>query len=119
MALAGNTSVVGYASGLCVGEGCGTVKQVNPVWEAPGAQMCAGGVSGQYIVTEKIGESYYRAPTYMTFEEYQKWSAEQEKKAYFDQLSRNVSGDFSNDDPLKTIDVKNRLLDRLFGGNKV
>ena len=35
--------------------------------------------SGLYIITEKIGEDYYRAPSYMTFEEYLEYRRKKEE----------------------------------------
>ena len=79
--------------------------------------------TGYYIVTERIGDSYYRAPTYMTFQEYMDWRAKQQEQAYFDKLSgvsKNiVDADVSVFDPIAKIDVQNDLIDRLFGGTAV
>jgi cell surface protein SprA len=48
--------------------------------------------SGNYIINEKIGEDYFRAPTYMTYEEYLKWSEEKQRQAYFRQLADEAGG---------------------------
>ena len=29
--------------------------------------------TGRFVITEKIGDRYYRYPTYMTFEEFMEW----------------------------------------------
>ena len=78
--------------------------------------------TGQYIVTEKIGEEYYRMPTYMTFEEYLDYKAKEQEKAYFNELSGVSNGGISGDDlsdPIKKLDIEDDLLDRLFGGTGV
>ena len=77
--------------------------------------------TGQYIISEKIGDDYFRPPTYMTFEEYVKWKNETAEKEYFDQLAGVSSGKdgLSALDPIAKFDVENSLLDRLFGGNTV
>ena len=78
--------------------------------------------TGNYIITEKIGEEYFRAPSYMTFEEYLEYKAKQEEKEYFDRLAGVGKRDgkiSSRDDPLSKIDVKESLTDRLFGGTTV
>jgi cell surface protein SprA len=78
--------------------------------------------TNQYIITERIGEDYYRTPTYMTFEEYMDWRAEQEQRSYFQSLSgvsTGLGGGLNVIDPLERIDVKNTLVDRLFGGTEV
>ena len=38
--------------------------------------------TGLYIITEKVGNSYYRPPTYMTYDEYMKWSANNQRNEY-------------------------------------
>ncbi len=78
-------------------------------------------VSGNYIITEKIGEEYFRPPTYMTFDEYMKYKAKQQESEYFNSLS-GISGTRSSSgrlDPVAKIDVKNQLIERLFGGTEV
>lgn len=76
--------------------------------------------TGQYIITEKIGDDYFRPPTYMTFDEYLAWRKKQEEDAYFDQLAGvNRGSGVSSLDPLAKFDVKSSLIDRLFGGTTV
>jgi cell surface protein SprA len=68
----------------------------------------------QYYIVEKIGNSYYRTPTYMTFEEMMRFQAKQSEAEYFRKrantltiLNRKV------DRPkLRTYD---KLFDRIFG----
>lgn len=80
-------------------------------------------VSNMYIVTEKIGDDFFRAPTYMTFEEYVKWRDEKQQQEYFDRLQGVATGDNRSrsgiSDPIAKFDVKNTLIDRLFGGTNV
>ena len=79
--------------------------------------------TNMYIVTERIGEDFYRAPTYMTFEEYVRWRDEQQQREYFDRLQGVVSADGTNTDgttdPIAKFNFKNSLIDRLFGGTNV
>lgn len=79
--------------------------------------------TNMYIVTEKIGDDYYRAPTYMTFSEYVKWRDEKQQRDYFDRLQGvSMPGDGSGSglaDPIAKFDVKTSLVDRLFGGTEV
>lgn len=82
--------------------------------------------SGQYIIYEKIGDEYYRTPTYMTFDEYMNWKAKEQEKEYFQNLAgiqssskynkRGLSGKL---DPMSKIDISKSLIDRLFGGTEV
>ncbi|MBP7272896.1 MAG: cell surface protein SprA [Saprospiraceae bacterium] len=77
--------------------------------------------TNSYIITEKIGEEYFRTPTMMTFEEYLRWKNEQEQRDYFNKLSGINTGnsEVGRVDPIAKIDVKNSLLDRLFGGSTI
>ncbi len=78
--------------------------------------------TGLYLVTEKIGDEYFRAPTYMTFEEYLQYTEDKQRQDYFDKLvrdSQNSYGDSGMPDPMEKIDVPNNLLDKLFGGTKI
>ena len=68
----------------------------------------------QYYIVEKIGNSYYRTPTYMTFEEMMRYQARQSEAEYFRKrantltiLNRKVERP-----KLKTYD---KLFDRIFG----
>ncbi|MBK7871163.1 MAG: cell surface protein SprA [Saprospiraceae bacterium] len=77
-------------------------------------------VTGRYIVTEKIGDEFFRMPTYMTFEEYMEYRRKQDMDNYFKQLNGvNTGSGVSALDPIAKIDVKNSLIDRLFGGTTV
>ena len=80
--------------------------------------------TGQYIITEKVGEDYFRAPTYMSFKEYMDYRAKQQEQAYFNSLAGvstnddNISGRI---DPIAKLnsEIENTLIDRLFGGTEV
>lgn len=79
-------------------------------------------VTDQYIIYEKIGDEYYRTPTYMTFDEYLEWSSKEQEKTYFNSLAgikaekKSESGKL---DPMEKIDVSKSLVDRLFGGSEI
>ncbi len=78
--------------------------------------------SGNYIIYEKIGDEYYRTPTYLTFEEYLEFKKKEQQKAYFQRLagvSSKKKGLNSKTDPMERIDIQNSLVDRLFGGTEV
>jgi len=76
--------------------------------------------TNRYIIQEKIGGEDFRPPTYMTFDEYMEYRRQQDQSNYFKELSGiNVGDGVSALDPIAKIDVKNSLLDRLFGGTKV
>lgn len=79
-------------------------------------------VTDQYIIYEKIGDEYYRTPSYMTFDEYMEWSAREQEKAYFNNLA-GIKADKKSEsgklDPMEKIDVSKSLVDRLFGGSEI
>ncbi|HKK77421.1 MAG TPA: cell surface protein SprA [Saprospiraceae bacterium] len=75
--------------------------------------------TGQYIVSEKIGDFYFRPPTYMSFEEYMEYRQQRDEREYFNTLSSQASGKGNSLDPLEELDLENILLDRLFGGTDV
>ncbi len=78
--------------------------------------------TNQYIVTEKIGEDYFRMPTYMTAQEYYKWKGEQQERAMFDKLAGvGKSGKTKSAlvNPFAKLDLTQMLTDRLFGGTEV
>jgi len=75
-----------------------------------------------YMIIEKIGDEYYRAPTYMSFEEYMEWRSQQQERDYFDKLS-GISSEYKSGtgklDPLSKINIDQNISDRLFGGNDI
>ena len=78
--------------------------------------------SGLYMITEKIGDDFFRAPTYMTFEEYLEWRAKADEEEYWDQLAGVESANRSAGgkvDPVSAIDISDDIIDRLFGGQEV
>ncbi|MBL0100188.1 MAG: cell surface protein SprA [Saprospiraceae bacterium] len=78
--------------------------------------------TGQYVIMEKIGDEYYRTPTYMTFDEYLDYRAKEQEKQYFNTLAGIKSDKKSRSgriDPMDKVDIQNSLVDRLFGGTEV
>jgi cell surface protein SprA len=61
--------------------------------------------TNRYIVTERIGDYYYRTPTSMTYEEYVRYKGKQQEREYFERLSglsKKRNGEVI--DPLSKID---------------
>ena len=79
--------------------------------------------TNMYIITEKVGDDFFRAPTYMTFDEYVQWRDKKQQNEYFDRLQGVVTSDKKSSsgvvDPIAKFDIKNSLIDRLFGGTEV
>lgn len=78
--------------------------------------------TGNYVILEKVGDQYYRTPTFMTFEEYMDYIAKEQEKKYFNTLAGIKSDKKTKTgkiNPMDKIDLKNSLIDRLFGGTEV
>ena len=74
----------------------------------------------QYIISEKIGDDNFRPPTFLSFEEYLDLRQKQDEQAYFNELAGiSTEGGGGALDPIEKIDVKENLLERLFGGTEV
>ncbi|MCB9313672.1 MAG: cell surface protein SprA [Lewinellaceae bacterium] len=78
--------------------------------------------SGNYLISEKMGNEYYRAPSQMGFQEYLDYRGKELEQEYFNKLSGLSTARSSLSDrldPIARFDLKSNLLDRLFGGNKI
>lgn len=88
--------------------------------------------TNQYIITERIGNDYFRMPTYMTFDEYLEYKSQEQQESYFQKLGYTADNKkrsrgqqladqlgFDVDNPLGKIDIQKSLADRLFGGTGV
>ncbi len=77
--------------------------------------------TGNYIITETIGSDYFRPPSFMTFQEYLDYQAAEQEREYFSALSGSSTGRGTSGrlDPLVKIDIKEQMVERLFGGTEV
>lgn len=77
--------------------------------------------TGQYIITETIGDFNFRPPIYMDFDEYMDWRQKQEEQEYFNRLAGITTGDDGENDldPIAKFDIGAQALERLFGGTTV
>lgn len=73
--------------------------------------------SNRYYLTEKIGNQYYRNPTYLTFEEFQRYQAEQEEQAYWRRRLDALTM-FNKRPELPTM-YKEGIFDRIFGSTGI
>ena len=71
-----------------------------------------------YTITESIGGKFYKAPTYLTFEEYQKQEAQKSKLDYW-KLRASENALVSGNSVTPKIYINNQVFDRIFGGSKV
>jgi cell surface protein SprA len=78
-------------------------------------------ITDRYIITETIGDDFFRAPTYMTFDEYLEYKTKEQERTYFNQISgfEDDGGFVGKVDPIAKMDLKKSLVDKLFGGNTV
>ena len=74
--------------------------------------------TNQYILTETIGDQFYRSPTYMSFEEFLKYEYDKTQKENFEQLS-NSNSLLTHKGLIPKVNVGGQLADRLFGGTSV
>ena len=64
--------------------------------------------TNRYYITEKIGDNYYRTPTFMTFDEYMKFKAQKQEREYFEKLGGfNRKNNGEKVDPFSKVDFSN------------
>ncbi len=75
--------------------------------------------TNQYIITEKLGKTFYRAPQYLSFEEYQEFENRRILRENWELLMRKPIQDFRKDRIIPTIYVESEAFEKIFGGNKI
>ncbi|MCS6917264.1 MAG: cell surface protein SprA [Chitinophagales bacterium] len=75
-------------------------------------------LTGQYLLTETIGNDFFRNPSYLTFEEFLELEFKKQEGDYWRKRS-NASALLSEQGILPEVNVNNRLVDRIFGGTRV
>ena len=77
-------------------------------------------LTGNYNITQKVGEQDYRAETYMSLSEYKDYMYKKQMREYW---RSRVAADELNSQPRKgmipKLQVNSELFDRIFGGNTV
>ena len=71
-------------------------------------------VTKQYYIREKIGNSNYRKPTYLSFDDFWKLQNQQSEDNYFHQRAQTLS-DLNRKVKRPPMQVYNTLFDRIFG----
>ena len=74
--------------------------------------------SNQYIISETIGDQFYRDPSYMSFEDFLKYEYDEQEKLYWSQRS-NASSLLERKGIIPEVDVKSNLVNRIFRGTTV
>ncbi len=73
----------------------------------------------EYSITEKVGKEYYRAPSYMTYEEFLKYQAGKDEEAYFKKRANTLMQISKKGGVVPKVNLGNALFDRIFGGNTI
>ncbi len=72
----------------------------------------------RYYIMERIGSSWYRTPTYLTFDEFMRLRAKQLEDEYFQQRS-DVLSDLNRKMVMPKLSVTDNLFNRIFGNGKI
>jgi cell surface protein SprA len=72
-----------------------------------------------YVLTEKVGNLYYRAPQYLTFMQYLDLMQRQNERQYFQQLSDNYA--YASQQPgfIPQINVRSQTFEQIFGSSVI
>ncbi|HEX4374070.1 MAG TPA: cell surface protein SprA, partial [Puia sp.] len=71
----------------------------------------------QYFIVEKVGNNYYRKPTYLTSDEMMSIKAQQDEDEYFRERADMISSLNKKNQP--KLSIGDNLFNRLFGNGKV
>jgi len=72
----------------------------------------------RYMIEEKVGEDYYRDPTYMSMEEFINHQSEQQRKDYWKERAE-ASSLVDDESVLPEVSVENDFFDNIFGGTEI
>lgn len=75
-------------------------------------------ITRQYYIIEKIGDKYFRTPTYMSFEDYLRYRAAQQERAYFRERADVLTG-LNRKNIKPKLSVSENFFNRIFGGGTV
>jgi cell surface protein SprA len=75
-------------------------------------------VTRDYIISEKIGDQYYRKPTLMSFQDFYNMQSRQSENDYFMKRASTL-GNLNRTSEAPKLFKSNSIFDRIFGGNKV
>ncbi len=74
--------------------------------------------TGNYNITDKIGNQDFRSPTYLTFNEFQEYNAQKSMKDYW--KKRSQAEDLANQKPLiPKLKIDSKLFEDIFGSNTI
>lgn len=70
--------------------------------------------TGNYIITETVGGVNTKPPTYMTFDEYQRYVAQKQEQEYWESRSAEESEN-ARKPLIPKLDINSKILDKIFG----
>lgn len=73
----------------------------------------------QYIIRENLGNTLFRPPQYLSFEEYQRYENRLMMRENWEKLMDRPIRQFRNDRIIPTIYVESEAFERIFGGNTI
>ena len=76
-------------------------------------------ITNRYILTEKVGNLYYRAPQYLTFSQYLDLIQRQDQRQYFQQLSDNYAYQSQQPGFIPQINVRSKTFEQIFGSSVI
>ena len=76
-------------------------------------------ISKRYIIREKIGDRLYRAPQYLSIEEYQKYENELIKRNYWRELADLPLSEAREPGFIPPVKINSKSFERIFGGNTI
>jgi cell surface protein SprA len=74
-------------------------------------------LSNRYVLYERVGNLLYRAPVYLTFNEYLYLKQREENRDYFKKLADNYSYQQTQPGFIPQINVHNQTFERIFGSS--
>ncbi len=75
--------------------------------------------TGKYTVKEKVGNSYYRNPTEMSFDEFMDYQAGRYEDAYWRKRANTLFNISKSGGIIPKVELGNRIFDRIFGGTTI
>lgn len=72
-----------------------------------------------YSIEERIGNSFYRNPNYMTLEEFLKYQGSKDEEAYWKKRANSFGLITKKGSSAPSVDLGNAIFDRLFGGTGI
>lgn len=76
-------------------------------------------LTNRYILTEMVGNLYYRAPQYLTFSQYLELIQRQDQRQYFQQLSDNYAYQSQQPGFIPQISVRSKTFEQIFGSSVI